>query len=203
MRKRTALPLQCALWALLASTAAPLAAQSAAEYIERERALNSGPERTAFIEAWQGRRVRLKDNLYSFIDSDPSNPNIRYSPAKPTYIAYGLTVVSPDKGTFLRHEYGRAINTDRDPQALLAKTGRERFMRLATYKSGTVLQVRPKRGVIFGEDRITLVLIDELDGGGPLGTTTDLIVQWPTTFAPTFTERSDVEKLIAPYLEPQ
>lgn len=61
--------------------------------------------------------------------------------------------------------------------------------------------VRPKRGVLFDTDKVTIILIDELDLGGKQGITTELIVQWPQNFADGFPERSQVEGLVKSVLD--
>jgi hypothetical protein len=56
----------------------------------RMEAMTATPERQAFISTLQGRKVVLKESLYSVIDSDPENPNIRFGQLGTTSVARGL-----------------------------------------------------------------------------------------------------------------
>ena len=46
-------------------------------------------------------------------------------------------------------------------------------------------------------NRITLALVDELEADTAKEATTTIVVQWPNPFAEEFSERPEVEKLLA------
>src|SRR5947209_4415380 len=118
---------------------------TAAEIQARLDAMNAGANKQEFIRAFEGKKITLKQSLYSVIDSDSSNPNIRFGPPGTRTVSRGINVVSPDKGAYFRDEYGRLSTTvDRDAERLIAKIGNP-AIKLATYKAGSVLIIRSKR----------------------------------------------------------
>lgn len=186
---------------------AALAASLLACAVLAQSAVQQAPTvgRQQFLSAWMGRSVVLKKAMYSIAYDGPSGQ--------------GITVVSPDKGTFFQiqtithSDRGFRIAApllDRDQQQLFdkvsAQLGSGSSPKLLTFKIGSRLKASARfidesRNEFSLDERIRLA-IDLYDDLNEKDRATILWVQWPNGFSAEFNERRQVETLIAEFLTP-
>ncbi len=168
--------------------------------------------RNAFIKQWQGRRVVVRQTLYSLVYNEHGRLGRVYRDKHE-----GLTVVTPPAGMFFRFD-GRDSEKDitaRDAQQVIDVIG-EKYRRslvlddvgsfgriepqlIARYDAGVELFVA---GVRFEPDRVRLLLAaaEHAADGAAAPEATSLTVQWPMDLSRTFTERAEIERLIGLFL---
>lgn len=194
----------------------PMAATRPDAVAARRAAADAGQR--AFIATLAGRPATLKHALYTLV---PTGGRVaRMIP--------GVTVVSPDQGLYYRDEAytdsiqlarprwnGRQVvvegedavtrfwgtTVDRDPERLATIVN----LRIVTYAPPLTLTIADVGFRGMGNDvrtgeaptRVVLALADPLQPAVPV---TALTVQWPAAFSAAFTERPEVERLIASVL---
>ena len=164
-----------------------------------------------FANDWQGRRVVLKRPLYSLVFDEAG----RFG-GKTLGKTEGLTVATPLADTYYLFDgrRGEGEVVERDLNRLLetvrTRYQRSKLMDLGTasviapamviqYQAGTELIVRTVT-VTADRDRVRLVL----QNGRPDAQDdrlTSLTIQWPAALSNAFTERAQVEALIAQFLD--
>jgi hypothetical protein len=163
-----------------------------------------------FSRSWRGRRVVLRQTLYTVQYDEVGRLNITHRGK-----LAGLTVASPS-GMYYRFEAPRSGDedtVDRDPQRVFDLMG-EAYHRNRTLDSGTVRSIVPLlmtryepgvelvvKDVDTRRDRIRLVFRkpDQHPSTGDFATA--LTVQWPVPFSPSFDERPHVEDIILRFVE--
>jgi len=116
----------------------------------------------------------------------------------------GITVLSPDKGTYFRfvETSPKLVDiSDSDATrlsdriaAMKATTG---GAKLLTYAAGSAMTIR---GVQWGPRILIIELVDQFAGTGDAQPTTTVQVVWPQAFTATLTEGGEIEALIRKHL---
>lgn len=169
-------------------------------------AVRTSPDaRQTFIRDWRGIRVILKRPMHTLVYNEHGRLGF-VSRGK----REGLTVVSPSAGTWYQFD-GRYSEEDiaaRDPQRILQEVKRlyradhpleiGSFQRIepvmvALHSPGAQLVVKDVR---LDHDRVRLMFAD--DDADPA---TMLTVKWPIDLSRSLTERPEIEKLIALFVE--
>jgi len=159
-----------------------------------------------FATSWEGRTVVLKQRLYTLAYRERGlfgNASDKRD---------GLFVVTPFKGTYYQFD-GRQSKDDirgADP-ARLTDTIRTAYARdvmdvreyskvepivITTYEPGVELIVSAVR---FDRDRLRLFFTDPRTTDS--ATATSFMVQWPTPFSRSFSERQAIETIIREYIQ--
>ena len=161
-----------------------------------------------FAASWQGQAIVLKHRLYTLAYTE------RGRLGNASDKRDGLFVVTPFNGTYYQFD-GRQSKDDirsADPQSLadtIVKTyvGDALDVRqyqkvepilVTLYEPGVELTVSAVR---IDRDRLRLFFIDPRSKEST--TATSLLVQWPTPFSRSFTERQAVETIILQYIQPR
>lgn len=167
----------------------------------------AGDSRREFVESWQGTRVVVQQPLYTLVYNETGRLGKTYRDKRE-----GLTVVTPWAGTFFQFD-GRdseANITSRDPQQLMALIT-DRYRRAHSLDIGSFQRIEPivvsrfepgvelvVSGVRIEQNRVRLLLADTEGTAGQSATA--LTIQWPVDLSRSFTERPEVERLIAQFL---
>jgi hypothetical protein len=159
-----------------------------------------------FATSWQGQTVMLKQRLYTLAYRE------RGLLGNASDKRDGLFVVTPFNGTYYQFD-GRQSKDDirgADPQRL-TDTIRTMYARdaldvreyakvepiiITTYEPGVELILRTVR---IDRDRVRLFFTDPR--APESATVTSLLVQWPTPFSRSFSERLAVETIIRKYIQ--
>lgn len=191
-------PIRSACLALF--SAILIACSSSTVFAQQAEEGASAASQKSFEDSLRGKTVELKEPLYTVFSA------VRRNRAP---VANGITVLTPDKGTFFRIvELGPFLDvSDSDPQRLVEKiAGRKEAAglptpRLLTYKPGTRMKVR---GFEWGIAMVEIHLDDELADEGirnQTEPTTKVTVMWPTVFSSAFGERPQIEALLSKVFE--
>lgn len=154
-----------------------------------------------FESAWERKTVVLKQTLHSIVYGDKTEGILMATPGgKPPYYE-----------AFLGGNPLADSNPDRLLAKVNAKLGSTTSAQLLKYEPGTRLivhQVHIARGFGKYNRRVIFDLYDEFarPGGGLArgdDPTTTLTIELPKNISSRFTEREEVESVIAQYLEPE
>jgi hypothetical protein len=165
------------------------------------------PQR-AFASTWQGRTVVIRQRLYSLVFNERGTMGHTYSGRR-----QGLVVVTPQDGVFFEFP-GRQHRDDvvmRDLGGMLEAVDREYVadaldlrgyrklepVSLVYYDAGGELVVA-RAEVLNDAVRLTFSQPGGPDGDDPVSS---LTVRWPLPLSKAFTERAQIEQLLARYVE--
>lgn len=170
-------------------------------------AVAAGPDpRQLFVRDWRGAHVTLKHPMHTLVYNEHGRLGFTVRGKRE-----GLTVVTPSSGIYYQFD-GRYSEEDIaavDPQAVMQQIGRSyrathpldegTFQRIeplmvALHSPGVELWVRDVR---VEHDRVRLIFAD-----ADTYPATMLTVKWPTDLSRSFSERPEIEKLIAYFVRP-
>ena len=148
----------------------------------------------SFESAYKDRLVVLKQTLHS-IASPCSLGGPRY------VMTRGTLILTPDNGAFHSAFFGTKSIRDRDPAKLWEKGAAETQIsspggpKLLKHEPGTKMRMT----VQVHDNAVRVLLYDEL-ADRDHDPSTSIEIQWPQKFSRTFTERTQIEEMLAAYL---
>lgn len=166
--------------------------------------------RKAFAESWRGKRVEIKRTLFTLAFNERGKLAKVYHDRRE-----GLVVATPSAGSFLQFD-GRDGEPDikaRDPEQVVDRIN-ESYRRQEALDVGFYLRVEPLlvvryepggaltvKDVSVERSRVRISFRSLAPDAPQDQLATALIVQWPTEFSPTFTERPLVEDVIRQFVD--
>jgi hypothetical protein len=173
-------------------------------------AAGSDSTRKSFIDTWRGKRVAVKQTLYTLVYNERGRLGKTYKGKRE-----GLVVVTPSAGTYFQFD-GRDSEEDlasSDPQELMDQIT-ESYRRQEALDIGFFLRIEPllivryeAGGALVVKDVLverTRVRISFSSPAGDASTdqlATALTVQWPTDLSPSLTERPLIDALIRQFVD--
>lgn len=166
--------------------------------------------RKSFIDSWQGRRVEVKQTMYTLLYNERGRLG-KSSRSK----REGLTVVTPSAGTYLQFD-GRDSEDDivaRDPQQVIDRIT-ESYRRQEALEIGFYLRIEPMllvryepggalivKEVRVDRDRVRVSFASVADDAPAGELATGLTIQWPTALSAALTERPLIDALIRQFVD--
>lgn len=164
--------------------------------------LSADSKQKAFENYWIGRRVVVKQPLYSLVYKERTLRGAIQAKRE------GLTVVTPFAGTYFQFDGRHRVDdvTERDVQKI-ADSVRIAYQKDRLLDEGWIQQIDPVMVARYAQgtelvvravhvNRETVRLDLALPADSDDGPATALTVQWPVPLSKSFAERGDVEDLI-------